>query len=88
MPWISLCFRSVNKGNVGAMGGTRFFLADLPSRTTEADLKGLFQDYGHVEHVDLKRKEQDGATKVIAFVTLETDDADYCKSSAELGSSG
>ncbi|KAH8266372.1 hypothetical protein KR038_007513 [Drosophila bunnanda] len=60
------------------MGGTRFFLADLPSRTTEADLKGLFQDYGHVEHVDLKRKEQDGATKVIAFVTLQTDDADYC----------
>ncbi|KAH8288109.1 hypothetical protein KR054_000825 [Drosophila jambulina] len=60
------------------MGGTRFFLADLPSRTSEADLKGLFQDYGHVEHVDLKRKEQDGATKVIAFVTLETDDPDYC----------
>ncbi|XP_020818660.1 probable RNA-binding protein CG14230 [Drosophila serrata] len=60
------------------MGGTRFFLADLPSRTTEADLKGLFQDYGHVEHVDLKRKEQDGATKVIAFVTLQTDDPDYC----------
>ncbi|XP_017030243.1 probable RNA-binding protein CG14230 [Drosophila kikkawai] len=60
------------------MGGTRFFLADLPSRTTEADLNALFQDYGHVEHVDLKRKEQDGATKVIAFVTLQTDDADYC----------
>ncbi|KAH8238154.1 hypothetical protein KR032_000513 [Drosophila birchii] len=60
------------------MGGTRFFLADLPSRTTESDLKGLFQDYGHVEHVDLKRKEQDGATKVIAFVTLQTDDPDYC----------
>ncbi|XP_039500298.1 probable RNA-binding protein CG14230 [Drosophila santomea] len=60
------------------MGSTRFFLADLPTRTTEADLKNLFQDYGYVEHVDLKRKEQDGATKVIAFVTVQTDDAQYC----------
>ncbi|KAH8367861.1 hypothetical protein KR084_003623 [Drosophila pseudotakahashii] len=60
------------------MAGTRFFLADLPTRTSEADLRSLFQDYGHVEHVDLKRKEQDGATKVIAFVTLQTDDAQYC----------
>ncbi|EDV44656.1 uncharacterized protein Dana_GF20211 [Drosophila ananassae] len=61
------------------MGSTRFFLADLPTRTSEADLRNLFQDYGHVEHVDLKRKEQeDGAAKVIAFVTLQTDDAHYC----------
>ncbi|XP_037727312.1 probable RNA-binding protein CG14230 [Drosophila subpulchrella] len=60
------------------MASTRFFLADLPDRTVEADLHSLFQDYGYVEHVDLKRKEQDGATKVIAFVTLQTDDAQYC----------
>lgn len=60
------------------MGSTRFFLADLPTRTSESDLQILFQDYGHVEHVDLKRKEQDGATKVIAFVTVQTDDAQYC----------
>ncbi|KMZ10695.1 probable RNA-binding protein CG14230 [Drosophila simulans] len=60
------------------MGSTRFFLADLPTRTSESDLQSLFQDYGHVEHVDLKRKEQDGATKVIAFVTVQTDDAQYC----------
>ncbi|XP_016949258.1 probable RNA-binding protein CG14230 [Drosophila biarmipes] len=60
------------------MASTRFFLADLPDRTVESDLRSLFQDYGYVEHVDLKRKEQDGATKVIAFVTLQTDDAQYC----------
>ncbi|EDV46746.1 probable RNA-binding protein CG14230 [Drosophila erecta] len=60
------------------MGCTRFFLADLPTRTSESDLQSLFQDYGHVEHVDLKRKEQDGGTKVIAFVTVQTDDAQYC----------
>ncbi|XP_017066995.1 probable RNA-binding protein CG14230 [Drosophila eugracilis] len=60
------------------MGSTRVFLADLPTRTSEADLHSLFQDYGHVEHVDLKRKEQDGSTKVIAFVTLQTEDAQYC----------
>jgi len=61
------------------MASTRFFLADLPDRTVEADLHSLFQDYGYVEHVDLKRKEQDGVTKVIAFVTLQTDDAQYCE---------
>nr|XP_016935164.1 probable RNA-binding protein CG14230 [Drosophila suzukii] len=60
------------------MASTRFFLADLPDRTVETDLHSLFQDYGYVEHVDLKRKEQDGVTKVIAFVTLQTDDAQYC----------
>lgn len=62
------------------MGSTRFFLADLPTRTSEADLRHLFQDYGHVEQVDLKRREQeDGADKLIGFVTLQTDDVHYCK---------
>ncbi|XP_017100636.2 probable RNA-binding protein CG14230 [Drosophila bipectinata] len=61
------------------MGSTRFFLADLPTRTSEADLRNLFQDYGHVDHIDLKRKEQEDAeAKVIAFVTIQTDDAHYC----------
>jgi len=66
------------------MGSTRFFLADLPNRTTEQDLKSLFQDYGEVERVELKTKEQfvdsgQTAEKVIAFVTIQTDDAHYCK---------
>ncbi|EDW32665.1 GL18266 [Drosophila persimilis] len=61
------------------MSSTRFFLADLPTRATESDLRSLFQDYGHVEQVDLKRKEQeDGPDKIIGFVTLQTDDAHYC----------
>lgn len=65
------------------MGGTRFFVADLPANTTEKDLRGLFQDYGKVERVELKEKEQfvdSGQTiaKVIAFVTLQTEDAEYC----------
>lgn len=65
------------------MGSTRFFLADLPNRTTEQDLKSLFQDYGEVERVELKTKEQfvdsgQTAEKVIAFVTIQTDDAHYC----------
>ncbi|EDW86293.1 uncharacterized protein Dwil_GK17323 [Drosophila willistoni] len=62
------------------MGSTRFFLADLPSRTNESDLIGLFQDYGQVQHVDLKRKDEDEtqAAKVIAFVTVQSDDAQYC----------
>ncbi|XP_030569587.1 probable RNA-binding protein CG14230 [Drosophila novamexicana] len=65
------------------MGSTRFFLADLPAKTTEHDLRALFQDYGDVERVELKTKEQfvdSGQTiaKVIAFVTAQTDDADYC----------
>ncbi|SPP86711.1 probable RNA-binding protein CG14230 [Drosophila guanche] len=61
------------------MSSTRFFLADLPTKATESDLRNLFQDYGHVEQVDLKRKEQeDGPDKIIGFVTLQTDDAHYC----------
>ncbi|XP_017871623.1 PREDICTED: probable RNA-binding protein CG14230, partial [Drosophila arizonae] len=65
------------------MSGTRFFLADLPASTTEKDLRGLFQDYGQVQRVELKTKEQfvdSGQTipKIIAFVTLQTDDAEYC----------
>lgn len=66
------------------MGSTRFFLADLPQRTTERDLRTLFQDYGDVERVELKTKEQfvdSGQTqaKIIAFVTVYTEDAQYCK---------
>lgn len=66
------------------MGSTRFFLADLPQRTTEHDLRSLFQDYGDVERVELKTKEQfvdSGQTqaKIIAFVTVYTEDAQYCK---------
>ncbi|KAL7743228.1 hypothetical protein ACLKA6_016174 [Drosophila palustris] len=65
------------------MGSTRFFIADLPSRTTEQDLRALFQDYGEVERVELKTKEQfvdsgQTAEKVIAFVTVQTEDAHYC----------
>ncbi|KAH8421322.1 hypothetical protein KR009_001943 [Drosophila setifemur] len=61
------------------MGSTRFFLADLPLQTTETDLRQLFQQYGHVTNIDLKRKEQeDAGEKVLAFVTLKTDDARYC----------
>ncbi|KAM8719738.1 hypothetical protein ACLKA7_005891 [Drosophila subpalustris] len=65
------------------MGSTRFFIADLPSRTTEQDLQALFQDYGKVERVELKTKEQfidsgQTAEKVIAFVTVQTEDAHYC----------
>ncbi|EDV99730.1 probable RNA-binding protein CG14230 [Drosophila grimshawi] len=61
----------------------RFFLSDLPTRTTEEDLRALFQDYGDVEHVELKTKEQlvdsgQSNNKVIAFVTVQTEDADYC----------
>lgn len=66
------------------MGSTRFFLADLPQRTTEQELRALFQDYGNVERVELKTKEQfvdsgQTAEKVIAFVTVQTEDAHYCK---------
>ncbi|XP_034475535.1 probable RNA-binding protein CG14230 [Drosophila innubila] len=65
------------------MGSTRFFLSDLPHRTTEQDLRALFQDYGYVERVELKTKEQfvdsgQTAEKVIAFVTVQTEDAHYC----------
>ncbi|ALC49563.1 CG14230 [Drosophila busckii] len=65
------------------MESTRFFLADLPAHTTEQDLRQLFDDYGYVERVELKSKSNfvdadQTVAKLIAFVTLQTEDAQYC----------
>ncbi|XP_067636801.1 probable RNA-binding protein CG14230 [Eurosta solidaginis] len=56
------------------MGATRFFVANLPPSATEKQLTKLFQDYGGVERVELKTKDnpfEPENVKVIAFVTLQ-----------------
>ncbi|XP_036339015.1 probable RNA-binding protein CG14230 [Rhagoletis pomonella] len=56
------------------MGCSRFFVANLPPNTTEQQLLRIFQDYGTVERVELKTKNnpfEAESDKVIAFVTLE-----------------
>lgn len=55
------------------MGSTRFFVANLPPNATEQQVNDVFQDYGTVERVELKTKEnpfEPENVKVIAFVTL------------------
>ncbi|XP_053951862.1 probable RNA-binding protein CG14230 [Anastrepha ludens] len=56
------------------MGSSRFFVANLPPNTKEHQLREIFQDYGTVERVELKTKEnpfEADSVKVIAFVTLQ-----------------
>ncbi|XP_050328710.1 probable RNA-binding protein CG14230 [Bactrocera neohumeralis] len=56
------------------MGSTRFFVANLPPNATEKELNEVFQDYGIVERVELKTKEnpfEPENVKVLAFVTLQ-----------------
>uniref|UniRef100_A0A0A1WHS3 Probable RNA-binding protein CG14230 n=1 Tax=Zeugodacus cucurbitae TaxID=28588 RepID=A0A0A1WHS3_ZEUCU len=56
------------------MGSTRFFVANLPPNATERQVRDVFQDYGTVERVELKTKEnafEPENVKVIAFVTLQ-----------------
>ncbi|KAI8122723.1 putative RNA-binding protein [Lucilia cuprina] len=64
------------------MESSRFFVANLPTNTTEKDLRNLFQDYGPITNIELKTKENlvdPDDIKVIAFVTLNigAEDAKY-----------
>lgn len=66
------------------MESSRFFVANLPTNTTEKDLQFLFQDYGEIKNIELKTKENlvdPDDIKIIAFVTLNigSEDAQYCK---------
>uniref|UniRef100_A0A1A9VRC6 RRM domain-containing protein n=1 Tax=Glossina austeni TaxID=7395 RepID=A0A1A9VRC6_GLOAU len=60
----------------------RFFVANLPVNTKEKHLRQLFQDYGEIENIEVKSKENvlDNEKKVIAFVTLQiaASEAQYC----------
>lgn len=64
---------------------SRFFVSDLPAQTNESDLEKIFRDYGDIEKLELKCKENlvdPEDVKRIAFVTLKVDknQAQYCKS--------
>lgn len=65
------------------MTTSRFFVANLPVNTKEKHLRQLFQDYGEIENIEVKSKENvlDNEKKVIAFVTLQitASEAQYCK---------
>uniref|UniRef100_A0A1B0A068 RRM domain-containing protein n=1 Tax=Glossina pallidipes TaxID=7398 RepID=A0A1B0A068_GLOPL len=64
------------------MTTSRFFVANLPVNTKEKHLRQLFQDYGEIENIEVKSKENvlDNEKKVIAFVTLQiaAREAQYC----------
>lgn len=66
------------------MESKRFFVNNLPPGTVDADLQTLFQDYGDIEKIEVKTKENlvdPQNPKVLAFVTLSIKDkvVDKCK---------
>lgn len=65
------------------MKSQRFFIGNLPTGTTENDLKKVFKDFGDVTSIVLKEKESlvdPDSVKHLAFITLNLfdDDVDYC----------
>lgn len=66
------------------MESKRFFVNNLPPGTVDADLQNLFQDYGEIEKIEVKTKENlvdPQNPKILAFVTLSIKDkfVDQCK---------
>uniref|UniRef100_A0A1A9WDQ0 RRM domain-containing protein n=1 Tax=Glossina brevipalpis TaxID=37001 RepID=A0A1A9WDQ0_9MUSC len=65
------------------MTTSRFFVANLPINTKEEHLEQLFRDYGEIQSIDIKSKENavdPHERKIIAFVTLyiTANEAEYC----------
>ncbi|KAL5277514.1 NOL8 family protein [Megaselia abdita] len=65
------------------MESKRFFVNNLPPGTVDGDLQRLFQDYGEIEKIEVKTKENlvdPQNPKVLAFVTLSIKDklVDQC----------
>ncbi|XP_004518456.1 probable RNA-binding protein CG14230 [Ceratitis capitata] len=65
------------------MDSSRFFVANLPTNVSEQQLAEVFEDYGIVDRVELKTKEnpfEPENVKVLAFVTLQIHpkDVDRC----------
>ena len=60
------------------MNETRLFIGNIPSNTTEDELKSEFGYYGVVKSVELKTKNEDN---LYGFVNIEIDDklAQKCK---------
>lgn len=66
------------------MESKRFFVNNLPPGTKDSDLQNLFQDYGEIEKIEVKTKENlidPQNPKVLAFVTLSIKEklVDRCK---------
>lgn len=60
------------------MGETRFFVGNIPTNTSEQDLRSEFGYYGIVNSVEIKSKNED---EHFAFVNLQIEDrlVEKCK---------
>ena len=54
----------------------KVYVGNLPFRTTEDDLAGLFQQVGAVESVSIITDRETGRSKGFGFVSMAADDAD------------
>lgn len=55
--------------------GERIYVGNLPFKTTDDELKQLFETYGSVEQADVIRYKKSGRSKGYAFVIMNEGDA-------------
>ncbi|MBT3226382.1 MAG: RNA-binding protein [Deltaproteobacteria bacterium] len=60
----------------------RIYVGNLPFRTTDAELRTLFEGYGEVESADVIRYKGSGRSKGYAFVQMDEEASE--KAAAEL----
>jgi RNA recognition motif-containing protein len=54
----------------------KIYVGNLPFRTTEEDLSGLFQQVGSVEAVSIITDRETGRSKGFGFITMNDDEAE------------
>lgn len=54
---------------------TRIYVGNLPFKTTDEELKKLFEEYGNVKYANVIRYKKSGRSKGYAFVVMEEMDA-------------
>jgi cold-inducible RNA-binding protein len=52
---------------------TRLFIGNLPRQTSDAELEGLFAEFGTVQSVEIMRDKETGTGKGFGFVEMGSD---------------
>lgn len=57
----------------------RLYVGNLTDQVTEQDLKLLFEKYGPVHSVEIKRDEQTGEARGFAFIEMDAENANTAR---------
>lgn len=79
---IGLYFVTLTDFNSEVNVNVRIYVGNLPFKTTDAELRELFEGYGEVESADVIRYKGSGRSKGYAFVVMDEEAAE--KAVAEL----